>query len=96
MMASSCTRCGKCCMHMGEIIGIEQATGDLEFSVRIDPVMAGFPARIDEEFRKLFLDRSWIEGHPAACPFLRPDGALFTCTIHGSRPGICKVYFCRN
>ncbi|MDT8358666.1 MAG: YkgJ family cysteine cluster protein [Methanomicrobiaceae archaeon] len=96
MIASFCTRCGKCCMHMGEIVGIDEATGDFEFSVRIDPVMSVFAARIDDRFRDLFLDRAWIEDNPSACPFLRPEGMLFTCTIHEKRPGLCQTYFCRN
>jgi len=53
-----------------------------------------FIAVIDEDKRHLFVDHSFPDQHPAACRFLRPDGALLRCTIHRDSPAQCKFYRC--
>jgi Fe-S-cluster containining protein len=49
---------------------------------------------VDADKRHLFADRTWIDAHPAACRFLRPDGDLIRCTIHRDSPAQCKSYRC--
>ena len=93
-MGFVCRQCGQCCMHMGDYIVIERQTGPFEFDACSVSTGTGFLARVDEDKRKLFLDREWIDRHPSACPFLRPGGDLFFCCIHETSPAQCKAYRC--
>ena len=51
--------------------------------------------RVDADKYALYEDRSSLEGLPDACPFLRFDtvGKAW-CTIHLTRPDICRDYCC--
>ena len=81
-------------MYLGDYIVIEEQTGP--FTFRCCSVSTGteFVAEIDADKRHLFTDRDWIDRHPTACRFLRPDGDLIRCTIHRDSPGQCKFYRC--
>jgi Fe-S-cluster containining protein len=59
-------------------------TGE-RMAVSVDPAMAS-----------LYLDRQIFAELPDACPFLRrdPEKETAVCTIHDSRPGICREYRC--
>lgn len=81
-------------MFLGDYIVIEEQTGP--FAFRCCSVSTGteFMAEVDEDKRHLFADRHWIDQHPTACRFLRPDGDLIRCTIHRDSPAQCKSYRC--
>ncbi|MCK9317182.1 YkgJ family cysteine cluster protein [Methanoculleus sp.] len=53
--------------------------------------------RVDPDKIALFEDRSSSEELPNACPFLRFDGETGKawCTVHLTRPGLCREYCCR-
>ncbi len=93
-MAFRCRQCGSCCMYLGDYIVIEQQTGPFTFSCCSVSTGAPFSAEVDPDKRHLFADRSWIDQHPTACRFLRPDGGLIRCTIHRDSPPQCKFYRC--
>jgi len=93
-MVFGCKQCGTCCMYMGDYIGIERQISQFEFECCSVSTGTPFIARIDEDKRAIFSDRLWIDQHPTACRFLRPDGDLIRCTIHGTSPAQCKYYRC--
>lgn len=81
-------------MYLGDYIVIEEQTGPFAFRCCSVSTGTGFTAEIDPDKRHLFSDLRWIEQHPAACRFLRPDGDLVRCTIHRDSPAPCKFYRC--
>jgi uncharacterized protein len=51
---------------------------------------------IDPDKRDLFLETGIFQQFPDACPFLRfnPLRDMSCCTIHQTRPEICRDYLC--
>jgi Fe-S-cluster containining protein len=89
-----CTRCGKCCISLGRNIRIERSLSPVQHYCRMgisgDIVMVTLPP----EHRDLYASG---ESDPGWCPFLRRGhGDIFTCTVYGSRPGICREFRCRT
>jgi Fe-S-cluster containining protein len=93
-MAFRCRMCGTCCMHLGDYIAVGRQVGPFTFECESVSTGTPFTAVVDEDKRELFLDRSWISQHPAACRFLRPWGEQILCTIHGTSPVQCRFYRC--
>jgi hypothetical protein len=82
-------------MYMGDYIEIERETGPFEFDCISVSTGTPFHARVDEDKRILFLEKSWIAKHPRACRFLRPAGnSRIVCTIHETSAVQCKFYRC--
>jgi len=81
-------------MYLGDYIVIERQIAPLRFECCSVSTGTPFTAEVDEDKRHLFSDRTWIDLHPPACQFLRPDGGLFHCTIHRDSPVQCKFYRC--
>jgi Fe-S-cluster containining protein len=81
-------------MHMGDYIAIDEQIAPFEFACSSVSTGTPFTARVDGDKEHLFSDQRWIDLHPSACRFLRPDGDLVRCTIHGTRPGQCRAYRC--
>ncbi|HXX55511.1 MAG TPA: YkgJ family cysteine cluster protein [Methanoregula sp.] len=93
-MSFSCRQCGDCCSTMGEIIRIREQTGPDEFRIWFSVTGEDRVVILDPDKQDLF--RSQRTGSPSlACPFLRrnPEG-LFACTVHRSRPDLCRQYAC--
>ena len=93
-MVFVCKQCGTCCMYMGDYIEIERQISQFEFECCSVSTGTPFIARVDEDKRAIFLDRTWSDQHPTACRFLRPEGDLIRCTIHETSPAQCKYYRC--
>ena len=93
-MAFVCARCGSCCRYLGDYLVIEREMAPFEFDCCAVSTGTEFRARIDDDKRDLFLDRSFPAAHPDDCPFLRPDGEHVVCTIHETRPSQCRKYRC--
>ena len=93
-MVFTCTQCGTCCMYMGDYIKIERQISQFEFGCCSVSTGTPFIARVDDDKREIFLDRTWADQHPTTCRFLRPDGDLIRCTIHETSPPQCKYYRC--
>jgi Fe-S-cluster containining protein len=89
-----CRQCGTCCLYLGDYLAIEEQTGPYTYTCCSVSTGTPFLAEIDADKRALFNDRSWIDLHPAACPFLRLRGEQFVCTIHETSPPQCKAYRC--
>jgi Fe-S-cluster containining protein len=81
-------------MYMGDYIVIDRQIGEFEFECSSVSTGTLFIARVDDDKRTIFSDHRWIDLHPSACRFLRPDGELIRCTIHGTSPAQCKYYRC--
>jgi len=81
-------------MYLGDYIVIDHQIGLFEFACESVSTGTQFVARIDEDKRMLFCDHTFTDEHPHACRFLRPDGNLLRCTIHGDSPAQCKFYRC--
>ena len=93
-MTFQCRQCGSCCMYLGDYIEIEKQIGPFEFECRSVSTGTPFTAEVDGDKRNLFSDRAWIDQHPGACRFLRPNGDLIQCTIHRHSPAQCKSFRC--
>lgn len=98
MTAFECNLCGKCCMHAGDaLIEIEKQLTGRDFLCRQKVVGGTFRARVEERFLDAFRDTAENDRHPAWCPFLRGlpgEEGKYVCTIHNSRPLICRSYVC--
>jgi len=98
MTAFECNLCGKCCMHAGgALIEVEKRLTSRDFLCRQKVVGGTFRARIEEEFLDAFRDTTEADRHPSWCPFLRPlpgERGKYVCTIHNTRPLICRSYIC--
>ena len=89
-----CTRCGKCCISLGRHIRIERSLSPIRHYCRVAITGEILPVTIAPEHRELFASGERENGW---CPFLRKTVAgIFTCTIHDSRPGICREFQCRT
>jgi len=81
-------------MHLGDYLAVGEELAPFTFACESVSTGTPFTAVVDEDKRELFLDRSWISRHPAACRFLRPRGDHVLCTIHGTSPVQCRFYRC--
>jgi hypothetical protein len=79
---------------MGEIISIREQIRPYEFRI-------GFTdgeervVSVDPDKKGLFRDQQPQEKKSIACPFLREQAThRRICTVHASRPGICRGYLC--
>jgi Fe-S-cluster containining protein len=80
---------------MGEIIEIQEELGSCSF--RIGFTVTGEERRVSVDPSKLESFRSGdIKTlRPMACPFLvQLDAKKFACSVHASRPGLCRSYSC--
>ena len=93
-MVFTCRQCGSCCMFLGDYIVIERQTGPFTFKCCSVSTDTTFTAEIDPDKRHLFQNTTFLERHPSACRFLRPDGDMVRCTIHRDSPAQCKFYRC--
>jgi hypothetical protein len=80
---------------MGRIIGIGDRIGSLDFRLRFTVTGEEQTVSVDEQMQHLFLEQDITRIRPVACPFLRriaPE--RFACSIHATRPYICRQYAC--
>ena len=95
-MGFECFRCGECCRHLGLVHTISEDCGEYRYVIDNKYTGEKTPVTVDPDKRELFLDRSIFAAFPHACPFFRHEAGtgLASCTVHGSRPGICRDYGC--
>jgi uncharacterized protein len=91
-MVFVCRMCGECCSTMGEIISIQEKTGDTDFRIGYTTGEVR-SVRLDPDKEDLFFTKGpWTA---MACPFLRAEApGRSICTVHNSRPDICRQYSC--
>jgi len=80
---------------MGDIIGIEEEMEACRFRIRFSATGETMMVTLDTDKQELFRTQDIKMRRPMACPFLRFDMKGMTlCTIHGTRPGLCRRYTC--
>jgi hypothetical protein len=80
---------------MGDIIGIEAETGAHRFRIRFSVTGEEMAVTLDADKQELFRTQDIRPLRPMACPFLRFDmRERALCTIHDTRPGLCRLYTC--
>lgn len=89
-----CQQCGECCSYMGDIIGIDEKTGPDTYRIRFSVTGEERIVTLDPDKKDLFLTREIAQSHPMACPFLRFRDNRAFCTVHATRPGLCRQYGC--
>lgn len=82
-------------MSLGDYIIIERQTGQYTYEGCCVSTNTMFDAIVDPDKYSLFDDRSFNDSHPSACPFLRPRGLGYICSIHVTSPFQCKFYRCK-
>jgi uncharacterized protein len=81
-------------MSLGKHIRIERSISPAQHYCRVAVTGELLPVAVQPQHRDLF---SSGERDPSWCPFLRKeDEGLFTCTIHGTRPRLCREFKCRT
>lgn len=95
-MGFECFQCGECCEYLGLVHSIKVEYGDYHFLIHNQYTGEDTPVTVDPEKRELFDDKSIFEKLPDTCPFFRhrPGSELAYCTVHATRPEICRDYGC--
>jgi uncharacterized protein len=95
-MPFECFQCGECCAHLGLVHTIKEDFGDFLFLIHNNYTGEENPVSIDPDKRELFMDKSIFLQLPHACPFFRrqPGSGKAFCTVHQTRPDICRDYAC--
>ncbi|MDH7594156.1 MAG: YkgJ family cysteine cluster protein [Methanomicrobiales archaeon] len=91
-----CQQCGECCSHMSRIFTVEEDPQDGTYAMHNAYTGEIDHVRVDPEKIGLFKDREIFRSLPEACFFLRrdPENGLFICTVHGTRPELCREFSC--
>jgi len=95
-MAFECFQCGDCCSQLGLVHSIRKDYGDNRFLIHNQYTGEETEVIIDSDKIGLFEDKSIFEKLPNTCPFFRhePGSEKAFCTVHQTRPGICRDYGC--
>ncbi|AGB03572.1 Uncharacterized protein family (UPF0153) [Methanoregula formicica SMSP] len=95
-MPFECFQCGECCSYLGDVHTIREEYGDYKFLVHNNYTGENTPVTIDPDKHDLFDDKSIFEKLPHTCPFFRhqPGTEKAWCTVHLTRPEICRDYGC--
>jgi Fe-S-cluster containining protein len=79
---------------MGEIIEIREELDSGSFRIGFTVTGEERIVSLNSEKQELFRMHDIRTSRPMACPFLRKDGSKFVCSVHSSRPGLCRSYSC--
>lgn len=80
---------------MGEIIEIREDLGSGTFRIGFTVTGEERIVSLDPDKADLFHETGLTTSRPMACPFLRETGTgKFVCSVHKSRPGLCRQYSC--
>jgi Fe-S-cluster containining protein len=95
-MPFECSQCGECCSHLGLVHIIQEDYGEYRFLINNQYTGEKTAVAIDPDKVLLFNDKSIFSERPEACPFFRLDrpSAKGYCTVHLTRPEICRDYGC--
>jgi Fe-S-cluster containining protein len=95
-MAFECFQCGDCCSELGFVHVIKKEYGNHRFLVHNEYTGEENEVVIDPDKIGLFADKSIFNKLPNTCPFFRhePGSEKAFCTIHLTRPEICRDYGC--
>lgn len=76
---------------MGEVLSVLEDYGGYRFLLVNRYTGEKTPVEIDQDKRSLFMEQDAI---PAACPFLRFRNQVGYCTVHRTRPEMCRDFGC--
>lgn len=95
-MPFECQQCGECCSHLGLVHSILEDRGNHTYVVHNRYTNEKDVVTVDPDKFTIFEDRSIFLTLPEACPFFRhqPGSELAYCTVHLTRPEICRDYGC--
>ena len=94
-MTFRCQQCGECCSYMGHILSIEDRIDPAGFRIRFPVTGEERMVTLDPDKANLFHSQDIGQIRPMACPFLRfIDIKRACCTVHATRPGLCRQYTC--
>ena len=94
-MPDTCNRCGHCCSYMGDVFGIMEQTGQYDYLIQYLITGVRQVVSIDTDKREIFSNTTILDKKPLACPFLRFEtNNLAICTVHNTRPDLCRMYLC--
>lgn len=95
-MPFECAQCGDCCKNLGLVFIIKEKSRDYGFLVHNSHTGEDTWVTVDPDKRELFTDTSIFSAVPNACRFFRhmPGSTKAYCTIHLTRPDICREYQC--
>lgn len=95
-MTFECFQCGECCSHLGYVHSIKESYGEYRFLIYNNYTGEETPVTVDPDKHELFEDKSIFEQLPNTCPFFRhrPGTEFAYCTVHLTRPEICRDYGC--
>jgi|WetSurMetagenome_2_1015567.scaffolds.fasta_scaffold51170_2 uncharacterized protein len=89
-----CRQCGECCSSMGEVIAIREERSAFRFQIWFTITGETREVGIDPGKHDLFLRQNLRLRRPNSCPFLRERSGRYLCTVHLSRPDLCRQYAC--
>lgn len=95
-MSYFCQQCGECCSVMGQVFSIVEKLGEWRYLFRNEYTGDTVPVDVAPHIRELFLSDSLPPGSLNPCPFVRwdKDRRMAFCTVHQTRPDICREYQC--
>jgi Fe-S-cluster containining protein len=95
-MVFDCQQCGECCSHLGLVHSITEDRGNYEFVVFNRYTNESNVVSVDADKHALYDDQGIFGKLPEACPFFRhqPGSEKAFCTVHLTRPDICRDYSC--
>jgi uncharacterized protein len=95
-MPFECSQCGECCSYLGLVHTIQKDCGNYRFLVNNLYTGEKTLVAVDPDKILLYSDKSIFLERPEACPFFRydPTSAKGYCTVHLTRPEICRDYGC--
>jgi uncharacterized protein len=95
-LSFECFQCGDCCSQLGYVHTIQEDLGNYRFTVYNEYTGEKTAVTIDPDKIQLFFDKSIFKTLPHTCPFFRhePGSEKAFCTVHLTRPEICRDYGC--
>lgn len=93
-MTFFCQQCGECCSYMGQIYRITRQVDECTFELNNVYNGESTLVRIDPDKISLSQDLSIFEQWPEACPFLRIGWNNIVCSVHLTRPDLCREFGC--
>jgi len=95
-MTFFCQQCGECCSVMGRVFAIGLARDGYRFELENLYTGEKTEVGVSPAMQELYLSGETVSDWQDPCPFLRYDTKKKKafCTVHETRPGICRDYGC--
>jgi hypothetical protein len=90
-MVFFCQQCGECCSIMGEVLSVLEEYGGYRFLLVNRYTGEKNQVEVDQDKRSMYMEEDAL---PVACPFLRYRDRVGYCTVHRTRPEMCRDFGC--